>query len=279
MKKLIRNSIVALAITALSAACSDEDNNASVANRITTPNTTGYSKLVSMERAGSFQNMYAWTFRYSGNHLVQAVSTLQHSNDMQSEGNKANYNLSYGERNIGISTNSVPMSVTLNEEALVSKATSGNTTYSYSYTGGYLTSWKVLYQNNGFGGSSTKGAAAELSRTVNGNITEIKYMPSADALDIYYTYTFEYTQDDNVNGLLPETASKIMGCEGFEYIYYAGLLGRGTQNLVKSITVKHSKEEEETVYEFFYNFDYNQNVTTCSYGKGSQTVVVTYKYQ
>lgn len=104
-------------------------------------------------------------------------------------------------------------------------------------------------------------------------------MPSADALDIYYTYTFEYTQDDNVNGLLPETASKIMGCEGFEYIYYAGLLGRGTQNLVKSITVKHSKEEEETVYEFFYNFDYNQNVTTCSYGKGSQTVVVTYKYQ
>ncbi|MCM1311438.1 MAG: DUF4595 domain-containing protein [Bacteroides sp.] len=279
MKKLIRQSFAALAAIIALSACSDDDNKASVANRITTPNTSGYSKLVSVERAGSFQNMYAWRFGYSGNNLVQAVSTLQHSNDMQSEGNKANYSLSYGERTVGISTNGVPMSVALNEEALVSKATSGNTTYNYSYTGGYLTSWKVLYQNNGFGGSSTKGATAELSRTVNGNITEIKYTPSADAPDIYYTYSFEYTQDDNVNGLLPEAISKVMGCEGFEYIYYAGLLGRGTQNLVKSITVTHSKNEEETAYEFFYNFDTNRNTITCSYGKGSNTVVVTYKYQ
>ncbi len=278
MKKLIRNSFVALVIIALSS-CSDDDNKTSVANRITTPNTSGYNKLVSVERAGSFQNMYAWKFGYRGNNLIQATSTLQHSNDMQSEGNKANYTLSYGEKNVGISTNSVPMSVTLNEEALVSKATSGNTTYNYSYTGGYLTSWKVLYQNNGFGGSSTKGASAELSRTVNGNITEIKYTPSADALDVYDIYTFEYTPEDNVNGLLPEAISNVMGCEGFEYIYYAGLLGRSTQNLIKSITIKHSKNEEDTIYEFFYNFDSNWNAITCSYGKGSNAVVVTYKYQ
>ncbi len=279
MKNFISKLLAALAVIAL-VSCSDSDNGASIANRVTTPNMSGYSKLISVERAGSFQHTFAWNFGYSGNHLTQAVSTLQHSNDMLSEGSKTSYSLSYGENNIGISSNGVQMSVVLNEDALVSRATSGNTTYNYSYTGGYLTSWKVLYQNDGFGGSSTKGATAEISRTVNGNITEIKYTPSADAADAFYTYTFEYDPNDNVNGLLPECMSKILGCEGFEYIYYAGLFGRGTKNLVKAINVTHSKHaDEDTSYEFFYNFNNSGNVVTCSYGKGSNAVVTTYKYQ
>ncbi|MBQ8736414.1 MAG: DUF4595 domain-containing protein [Bacteroidaceae bacterium] len=277
-RKLFSKSLVILAVLGF-ASCSDDDSSPTVAPLINTPNVTGYSKLTSVERSGVFVNKCAWNFVYKGENLSSAVSTLQHSSNLETEGKKTNFSLTYGENYVGVKTDGSQISLTLNEDVLVDKAMSGNTTYNYSYTGGYLTSWNVVYKNDGFAGSSTKGAMAEIGRSLTGNITSIKYTPSADAAEDYYLYSFEYDDQLNYNGLLPECLSTELGCDGFECLYYAGLFGNGTRNVMKSMEVTHSKREDYHVkYDFNYNTDGYGNIVLCSYGAIENPIVVTYKY-
>lgn len=278
LRNLLRKSLLIISVLGITS-CSDDDSSPTVAHLIKTPNVSGYSKLTGVTRAGVFENKCAWDFNYKEENLSSAVSTLQHSSNIETEGKKTNYSFSYGEDYVGIKTDGSQISLILNESALAYKAMSGNTTYNYSYTGGYLTSWNVIYKNDGFAGSSTKGAMAEIERSVTGNITSVKYTPSADASDDYYTYAFEYEETENNNGLLPECLSKELGCDGFECLYYAGLFGNGTKNLVKSIVVTHSKNlDYNVVYNFNYVIDAYGNIINCSYGTIENPIVVTYKY-
>lgn len=258
--------------------CSDGGDDPSLSTKITTPNQSGSSRLAKVERMGAFVKEYAWALSYNKKSLTQAVSTVQEGISSNLQGQSVKYTLSYGSKAVTVSTNGLGVTLEVNSEGLVTAATSGNTTYQYNYQNGYLTSWNVHYKNSGFGSLTTKGAAASVEWGLDGNIYKVEYTPSTDAADVYYTYSFEYGQDLNVNGLLPEAMSEQLGCKGSEYLYYAGMMGRGTKSLVSRITVSYSKDDDYSkVYDFRYTTS-GGNVTLCSYEGEDNPVVVTYAY-
>lgn len=271
--------IFTLSIVAVSVwGCSDDDDSSSIADKINTPNSTGSSKLVSVTRMGSFEKEYAWTFVYNKSNMTKATSMVQEGLAGNLSGSTVTYNISYATRSVSVNTSGLSVSLSMNG-GLVAAATSGNTTYNYSYTNGCLTSWNVTYTNTGFDNVTTKGASAKISWGIDGNIYQIVYTPSSDAPEAYYTYTLTYYDDRNSNGLLLEGLSEMLGCKGSEYLYYSGMLGYGTQNRLKHVDVVYSKDDTySNSYDFTYSVN-NGNVTVCTYGASlDEVVIVNYTY-
>lgn len=73
---------------------------------------------------------------------------------------------------------------------------------------------------------------------MNGNFSKITYM-GPDGAKITVSFTASDLQ--NRNGVLPELVGKELGCLGFEHLYYAGLLGRSSSNLVKTSVTQTTK--------------------------------------
>ena len=274
MKKIFYAPLLSVAVLMFSS-CSDSDS-PTLASNIYTPNSSGFSSVKSISRSGVFDDSYDWDFYYRNDNMIEAYSRLATGISGQYEGKEIYYKLKYGTRDVTVRTNGDAVDLIL-QNALVSQAVSGNTTYSYNYSMGYLTSWNVIYKNSGFGEETTKGASSVITWN-DGNISSIVYIPSADASNKFYTYTFQYSNELNNNGLMPEVASRALGCFGLEYLYYSGMLGRGTKNLVKSVTVENSMDPDDVVT---YTFNYRMNagnVVMCSYGTAVTPVIVTYGY-
>ncbi len=274
MKKIFYAPLLSVAVLMFSS-CSDSDS-PTLASNIYTPNSSGFSSVKSISRSGVFDDSYDWDFYYRNDNMIEAYSRLATGISGQYEGKEIYYKLKYGTRDVTVRTNGDAVDLIL-QNALVSQAVSGNTTYSYNYSMGYLTSWNVIYKNSGFGEETTKGASSVITWN-DGNISSIVYIPSADASNKFYTYTFQYSNELNYNGLMPEVASRALGCFGLEYLYYSGMLGRGTKNLVKSVTVENSMDPDDVVT---YTFNYRMNagnVVMCSYGTAVNPVIVTYGY-
>lgn len=274
MKKMFYAPLL-LASFMMMASCSDGDS-PTLASNIYTPNSSGFSSVKTISRSGVFDDSYDWTFYYRNDNMIEAYSRLATGISGQYEGQEMYYKLKYTTRDVTVRTNGEAVDLIM-QNALVSQAVSGNTTYSFTYSMGYLTSWNVVYKNSGFGEETTKGASAVINWS-DGNISSIVYIPSADASNKFYTYTFQYSSELNYNGLMPEAVSRALGCFGSEYLYYSGMLGRGTKNLVKSVTIENSIDPNDVVT---YNFNYRMNagnVVMCSYGTAVNPVIVTYGY-
>lgn len=284
MKGKLIHFAMMLGTAAFISACSD-GHSFSVAERISTPNVQGAHSVKRISYTGYYDEVYNWSFTYSNGVMTTATSRQSIANNQEvgyTLTPQLVYRLGYGSSDVSVNVTSsagndkVKLTLT---NFLVASAVSGNTTYHYSYADGRLAAWNVTYENSGFAGQPAKGSSASISWTTDGNIEEIRYVPSTDANHKYYTYRFEYSTARNVNGLLPEKISRAFGCESFEYLYYAGLLGRGTTNLPSSLTITYSMDEEQTeTYEFFYNPTDGSDVKICQYGDPGQMVNVEYGY-
>ncbi|MDO4994251.1 MAG: DUF4595 domain-containing protein [Bacteroidales bacterium] len=250
--------------------------------KLNTPNYMGGSLVRQIRYMGAFDKVWRWAFTYQDKQLVEAVSwKLTDGLTTVSEADAAQYSFTYEPEGIVVTSAGTAAPVLLNiKDKLLSSARSGNTTYSYAYSNdGRLLSWEVIYQNTGFNAETTKGAAGTLTWDSNGNIAEIVYTPSMDAPTKKYTYSFTYADAFNMNGLLPELSSLAMGCEGSEYLYYMGLMGKSTRNLPSHLTISYSETPETPQAYSFHYFPVNgKDVTRCEYGEIGHVVTVEYNY-
>ena len=66
---------------------------------------------------------------------------------------------------------------------------------------------------------------------------------------------------------------------GYEYLYYAGLFGAATQNLVKSVSYEFPNEQLNYTLNFSYSFRNDGNLDLCSYySSNGQPASVNYDY-
>ena len=147
MKKIFYAPLLSVAVLMFSS-CSDSDS-PTLASNIYTPNSSGFSSVKSISRSGVFDDSYDWDFYYRNDNMIEAYSRLATGISGQYEGKEIYYKLKYGTRDVTVRTNGDAVDLIL-QNALVSQAVSGNTTYSYNYSMGYLTSWNVIYKNSGF---------------------------------------------------------------------------------------------------------------------------------
>lgn len=250
--------------------------------RLNTPNYMGGALVQQIRYMGAFDKVYRWAFTYQDKQLAEAVSwKLTDGLTTVSEADAARYHFDYQINAVNVTSSGTAAPVQLNvKDKLLSSARSGNTTYAYTYSpDGRLLSWEVTYQNTGFNAETTKGAAGALTWDANGDIVEIIYTPSMDAPTKRYTYSFTYSDAYNMNGLLPECSSRAMGCEGSEYLYYMGLMGKSTCHLPDHLTLTYSETPETPQhFTFHYTPTNGKDVTRCEYGELGSVVIVEYNY-
>jgi hypothetical protein len=284
--KLVSTKILALLSLIVIYSCSSDHHDPTIDEQIFTPNEPTAPKVTSIRYAGAFNSVYNWVFTYKGKNMTAGERTKQSGDASQSTGDIIKYTLSYGTKNVSINTLNSEITAINKTNGLLESLKYGDEICEYTYSGNELIRWESSYTLDGKTESTARYSVGDIFWE-NGNIVKIKYTPFTDADHKYYTYELSYYDNEtNSNGVLPETIQKALGIEGVEFIYYSGMLGNGTKNLVESIKVTHSTDETlNETYKFNYRRS-NGNVTYCNYqseSKGNNNlaninVVVTYSY-
>lgn len=263
--------VLITAAAAVFSSCSDDDHTPAMRQRVQLP-TTG-QPVVGIVYSGNCGQARDWTFSYTSGRprvMEAAISTAKDATNPAAV-QRNTFRLSYHNDNITVSSgsNQYPIALKMSADGLLASATSGTTTYAYSYAAGYLASWQVTYRNeSAYGPQTQKGAAATLDWDINGTLRKIVYTADLAAPKETDTYAFTYEIDGtptshlNTNGLLPEMISKAYGCEGMEFLYYAGMLGKGPVVLPAGVTITHTNavgDQTATDYQYIYQY---QNVQT-----------------
>lgn len=235
------------------------------------------SPVVSIAHHGSATKTYDWTFTYSNGRLTSASGVQQQGDNSSSTSTSYTSTISYGVSTVSISnSNGSTVNVTLNGAGYISRMTEGNNTYTFSYNAeGRLSAWKKVMVPQSFGYADSYTTSAVITYE-DGDFAKLVYTSPDNTTAT--TITFTPSNSVNSNGILPEAISTELGLLGFEHLYYAGLLGRPTTNLVKSITVSGSKEHTE---DYTVNFEYSKrgnNVTLCNYTSPDGVASVNYSY-
>lgn len=297
MKSINHLGILACtAIVCLTTACgSDDDNNDQPRQTISfvTPNTNG-NIVKSIEYNGNFREAYNWDFSYSNGDLISASGVYRDSSE-----NEFPYSaqIIYKLNTINInSTTSKPNAtssdrdristsdVVIGNNGFIQSMTIGQYEYSFEYNiNGYLSRWEVLKSGTGLPGTNEiRKTYANLNYNMNGSLAEIIYTDNDAAPLNKCTVTFTYDTKPNINGLLPEGAIKELGFFGFEYLYYAGALGKSPLGyLLTSSHFDYSQEDgvnsDYTIY-YTYAFSKNNDVKTCYFNYNSKYADVKYTY-
>lgn len=241
-----------------------------------TPNTEAGHRLTSVIHAGNVPNTYDWTFTYHDDRLTKAAGVYK-------TGTEEHYSyestLTYGYKSIKVSsTGNDKSTLTLNEQEMLGHMTVNKNKYEFRYDNGYLTEWTEQVVSESFGQVTSYTSHADIVYTISGNLKEIIYTENQNYPYDYCQLTFNTTDTLNVNGLLPEAVSREMGCLGFEHLYYAGVLGRATRNLVRDVTFTYPlRPEKNKTIRFMYALRGN-DVTLCNYTNDGQPVSTTYLY-
>lgn len=261
MKALVKifKATLCLAIAGcVMAACSDDEN-------IFQPRLpqNGGSPVMSIEHLGTVPSCFDWTFYYSGQYMTQAVGMRRDPEPENDRSYSYTSSLSYGEMSVGIKNSSKEnVSVRLNALGYIQTMEVGNDTYNFNYDlNGYMMSWEKISRENSFGQVQQFITRATITFR-DGNLEKVEYTEPDDKPVVI---TFTSATLPNMNGLLPATTSKELGCLGFEHLYYAGLLGRSTANLVKSVHYDFSDgvhNDYTTEYEYSVR---NGNTVLCNY--------------
>ena len=256
----------------LLAACSDDEGSGF---QPTLPATTG-SNVVTIEHLGSVSSSYDWQLTYQNGRLTKAYGILR---DEDSELDKSFYytsKLSYSRRAVSVTnTSDEDVSLSLNSSGYIEEMTVDRNIYEFSYTNGRLTGWEKTVFESSFGQATQYVSSATLTYS-DGNLKTISYS-GADGEEALLTFTS--TQIQNVNGLLPVAVEQELGCLGFEHLYYAGLLGKATTNLVASVAYTF---ENDSTQNYTMEFEYSTrggDVVLCSYHNQDGLVAsVSYTY-
>ena len=219
---------------------------------------------------------YDWTFSYSDGRLVAAGGTVRDPDTTIDGSFSYTSQLSYRHNGVNIYNSSGEKTVvTLNAQGLIDKMTVNRNIYKFYYREGHLAEWEKTVFENSFGQAHQYNSSARFTYN-GGNITGIEYKEnSGEPVSI----TIVPSDIPNRNGLLPETISKELGCLGFEHLYYAGLMGLPTTNLVKSISVSYPSQPDKN---YTINFEYsirNGNTILCNYHTPQGSVAsASYEY-
>lgn len=287
MKSIFYKFALILPLVALTA-CSSDDEPApepTLAEFIFTPNAPTAPRVASIEHAGISERSFNWEFTYNGKSLTGATRTAQMGDAAQTIGDKTFYTLWYGTQNVNIETSGKAIALDVKKSGLLESMTCGDETCTYTYSDNRLIRWESKFTLDGKTDNEERLSIGEIIWE-NGNIKTIKYTPFTEADHKFYTYELTYDESQsNDNGILPELISEAMGIEGVEFLYYSGMLGQATANLVKNIKITHSVDGSlNELYNFHFRRS-NGNVTYCNYVNSeiinnvpSKSVVVTYRY-
>lgn len=269
-------------IVCLNTACgSDDDNDNLLPQTISfvTPNTNG-NKVKSIEHKGNFREAYDWIFSYSNGNLYSASGKYLDSLDYEFP---YSAQIIYLSNTINISTSTSKPNATSadRDRVYTSDIVIGNNGYIHSMkiglyqyrfeynSNGCLDKWEVTKSGTGLPGTNEISKSyANLNYDSNGSLAEIIYTDNDAAPQNNCTVTFSYYESmPNINGILPEGAIKELGFFGFEYLYYAGALGKSPLTyLLKSTHFDYSYEEDgKTDYtiNYTYAFSKSSDVNTC----------------
>ena len=233
----------------------------------------GNAPLKSVRHNGNIDDCYDWTLNYSDNRLMNASGTRRNSNASADYNYSYSLTLTYDSKGVYIShSDGSTISVALDGENHITWMQYGANTYTFSYAAGRLNSWQKTETTTSLGQTAQYTSKGVFTRNAAGDLIAILY---TDTRGKVTQVTLTPSTLTNPNGLLPETVGKEMGIDGFEALYYAGLLGVPAPHLTESISKKiDGKEEAETT-----DFSYSQrggNTVLCTYKNGS--VAVNYWY-
>lgn len=274
MKKKSFIFISGILLTAMTfMSCSSDD---APPIRLEKPNTTGKA-ITAVEHSGYLPDTYDWKFNYHDGRLTSGEGTYR--KEVESP-YTYNFYLDYGSDRLGIrSSGNEESIITLNSDNLIQKMQVNKNTFNFIYASKYLIAWEENIVSESFGQVTSYTSNAIITYDNFGNLKEIAYTENSNYEDDKCTITFTPSDIPNINGLLPEVVSKQMGCLGFEYLYYAGALGKGSSNLVKRAQFNYAKYPEKNFeIEFDYVKDREGNVTYCTYSYKDRPAGVTYRY-
>ena len=267
---LFITTLLALSFTS----CSEDDTIAFIPQLP----ANGGDNVKKIVHSGKMMKNYDWTFTYNGPRIVNAAGISRDPQEDKDRQHVYTSSLKYGENYVGVyNSNGEPVSLTLNNQGYISNMEVGRNknAYTFLYDDGRMVAWhKTIYEDN-FGHTNTYETSAVINYD-NGNLESI-IMIGPDKVPV--TTKFVSSAMENRNGLLPETATEQMGCLGFEHLYYAGLLGKSTKNMVKSLTVSYANDPKKG---YTLNFEYGtekNNVTLCNYHTDTDEIAsVRYDY-
>lgn len=254
------------------AACSDDDE---VAFLPTLP-TNGGSPVKEVIHNGNLPDCCDWDLTYSGNRLVNAVGTSYINDNTLS----SSFYLTYGAQSVTMrGDGNTQYSIDLNSDLLVNRITAGNNVYEFNYWNNRLAYWRKVTVDDGFAPIPQYTSSASLTYN-NGDLSQIVYTENENNSDNTVTLTFTPSSYLNTNGLLPDGVTREIGCLGFEFLFYAGLMGNATTHLVQSVTVSHALyPERDYTLEYDYSTDATGlNVVLCNYRFEGSPASVTYRY-
>lgn len=238
--------------------------------------TNGGDCVKSYVHLGSVPSTYDWTFHYAGPRLTQADGVVRDPSPVIDGTYRYTSHIGYGYQSVAVSNSKGEKTeITLNAAGYIQTMTVNRNIYNFYYDPqGYLVGWNKIVFEDSFGQAQQYKTSASISY-VNGNYSKIVYVEADNKpVELHFTPS----DKPNMNGLLPATASRELGCLGFEHLYYAGLLGRSAQNLVKSINYEFT----DTLKNYRTDFEYsnkNGNTVLCNYHTPDGNVAsVSYSY-
>lgn len=262
------------------ASCGSDDNNATMLTPILP--SSGDSPVVSITRLGSIESGYDWNFTYDGGRLTKADGILRDPSSSVDRTFTYNSTFTYGEKSATLkSSTGENIVLDLNADGYVTKMMVNRNVYTYQYNySGQLCAWSKQVFEESLGQIQQYNSHATIDYDAQGALQKIVYV-GTDNRQTILTFTSETR--DNRNGIMPPTIARELGCIGFEQLYYAGLLGRPTRKLVKTIKYDYYDDSNNISSTSNVDFEYgfgNNNTTICQYHiKGTNEVaVVSYGY-
>lgn len=153
------------------------------------------------------------------------------------------------------------VTIQLNAMKYISTMQVNRNTYRFYYNAdGRMSGWEQIIIQESLGQAQTYKSHADLIYR-NSTLQKIEYHGSDNRL---VTLLFTPSLMPNVNGLLPPTVEREMGCLGFEHLYYAGLLGRPSAYLIKSVEYQFEDESKNYTTDFEYG-THGINTVLCNY--------------
>lgn len=225
--------------------------------------SAGGDALTSVTHLGSVMACYDWKLTYNGGRLVAGVGTLRDSSSTTDGTFSYTSSITYGTRDVAVTNSSGEVTdIALNTAGYIARMSVNSNSYEFTYdSDGHVTAWKKTVVETSFGQAVQYYSSALLTYD-DGNLVRIVYTETGNPAD-----TLEFTPSSlvNTNGLLPETVGKELGFLSFEHLYYAGLLGRPSENLVESLSFKSgSNATENYIIDFEYSMK-NGNTVLCNY--------------
>ena len=273
MMKSIYNFIVAAFVAIGLCACSDDD---SPTFKPGLP-TRGGAPVKAVSNRGSVEQSYDWQFAYKNERLTKATGTVRAASDSYDKAITMTADLSYEANKVNVSTSTGSNTkLSLNSSGYIVEMRVNRNVYTFSYGfEGRITKWKktVYEETIGVGPSYVTTGDIEYS---GGNISTITYTETGNAPVVL---RFTPAVEPNANGVLPVAVTKELGIMGYEYLYYAGLFGAATQNLVKSVSYEFPNEQLNYTLNFSYSFRNDGNLDLCSYySSNGKPASVNYDY-